>query len=348
MTDKKNTEFIDDIANEAAEWFLKLQANDLSETEYLKWQKWHMENDANKQAFSKAEDCWNALDNITDVTLESLKAEQNIIPLSSAKSGRRRFMPHNIKRHIKLAGSIAAALVIALSIGLSYQDFIAVSPDATTYQTARAEHKVINLDDGSKISLGARSIVNVDYSPMARRITLVRGEAVFDVSKDKTRPFIVKTGNGTVTAIGTKFNIRANDKNIIVTVLEGVVEVNPYLANDNIDRAPLPRVGAGKAVSYRSDGFISEVVKSNVEAAVSWERGLLIRVNTPLANVIEDVNRYSSREIIIGDPALNDIRFTGTVLNDGIDNWLRGLSIAYPIKVLDSGHNAILLLKKTE
>jgi len=344
MRNIKNTEFIDDIANEAAEWFLKLQGDDLSETEYLKWQTWHMATDANRQAFSKAENCWNALDNITDVTLESLKAEQNIIPLSSAKSGSRRFMSHNIK----WVAGIAACLVIALSIGLSYQSFITVSPDATTYQTARTEHKTINLDDGSKISLGARSIINVNYSPMARRITLVRGEAIFDVSKDKARPFIVKTGNGTVTAIGTKFNIHATNKNIIVTVLEGIVEVNPYLANDNAEKAPLPRVAAGKSVSYGRDGSISEIVESNVDAAVSWERGLLVRVNTPLASVIEDVNRYSSREIIIGDPALNNIRFTGTVLNDGIDNWLRGLSIAYPIKVLDSGHNAILLLKKTE
>ncbi len=347
MRNIKNTEFIDDIANEAAEWFLKLQSGNLSETEYLKWQQWHMASDANRQAFSRAEDCWNALDNITGVTIEDLKTEQNIIPLSSTKREPRRFMPHRIKRNIKWAASIAAGIVIALSIGLSYQNFRTTSPDATTYQTARAEHKIINLDDGSKISLGARSIVNVDYSPMARRITLVRGEAVFDVSKDKARPFIVKTGNGTVTAIGTKFNIHTNDKNVIVTVLEGIVEVNPYLANDNI-KAPLPRVAAGKAVSYRSDGFISEVVESNVEAAVSWERGLLVRVDTPLASVIEDVNRYSSREIIIGDPALNDIRFTGTVLNDGIDNWLRGLVVAYPIKVLDSGHDAILLLKKTE
>jgi len=347
MNSKKDTAYTDDIAHEAAEWFLKLQGTDLSEADYLEWQAWLAKSDANGQAFTKAENCWHALDNISDLSLESLETNQE----SPASSMARDVSGQNLRaipRTVHWMAGLAATIVIALTIGLSYQNFKATSPGATTYQTARAEHKVIDLDDGSKISLGGRSIVNVNYNKTARHITLVRGEAVFDVFKDKTRPFIVKTGNGTVTAIGTKFNIHANDNNVIVTVLEGIVEVNPYLAKDSAPDTPLPRIRAGKAVSYQSDGFISDITETNVDAVVSWEQGLLVRVDTSLASVIEDVNRYSSREIIIGDPALNDIRFTGTVLSDGIDNWLRGLSVAYPIKVLDSGHDAILLLKKTE
>ncbi len=326
MTNKKNIILADDPTGEAAAWFIKLRDDDLPESEYLAWQKWLADNDTNANAFVDAERCWEELDNIQNPPWP----EKN----SRTTTLMRRIMP------------IAAAIMVALSIGFFVQQNISSPIATTTYQTARSEHKNIELEDGSKITLGARSIVNVNYTDEQRNITLVRGEAVFSVAKNKARPFVVQVGKGTVTAVGTKFNIHSNNQDVTVTVLEGIVEVNPLLTNENISPAALPRVSAGKAVSYDYNGRISDVKPINVDAATSWEKGLLVRVNTPLASVIADVNRYSSREIIIGDPSLNYISFTGTVLNDGIDNWLRGLSVAYPIKVLDSGHDAILLLKK--
>ncbi len=327
MKNNDNIKVANNPVNEAVEWFIKLQDDDLSEANYLEWQDWLAKNEANKKAFARAEICWKDLGDVTDLPWAKDTSKNNISLL-------RRFAP------------IAASILIILSIGVFIQQYVLTPMATTTYQTARAEHKNILLDDGSNITLGARSIVNVNYSDAERHITLVRGEAFFDVAKNKERPFIVKVGKGTVTAIGTKFNIHSSTQDVTVTVLEGIVEVNPDLTdNDFVDTA-FPRVTAGKAISYHDNGFVSDIIATNLEAATSWEKGLLVRVNTSLANVIEDVNRYSSREIIIGDPSLNDIRFTGTVLNDGIDNWLRGLSVAYPIKVLDSGHDAILLLKK--
>jgi len=340
MKNENTINFTDDPVNEAAEWFIRLRDNTMSEEDYLQWQTWLAKSEANMTAFAKAEKCWNELEHITDLPWPLLPEESNGAKARHRVSPLRRFWP--------LAASIAATVVIILSFAVAYHFNYFSAPKATTYQTARAEHKSITLEDGSKIFLGARTIVNVNYSKMARHITLVRGEAVFDVAKNKQRPFIVKTGNGTVTAVGTKFNIHESHQNVIVTVIEGIVEVNPFIDRQKSAASPLPRVSAGKAISYLPDGYITKAAATNVDAATSWEKGLLVRVDTSLASVIEDVNRYSSREIIIGDPALNNIRFTGTVLNDGIDNWLRGLSVAYPIKVLDTGHDAILLLKKTE
>ncbi len=338
-----NIKYTDTAVNEAAEWFIRLQDEAISDTCYKEWQEWLASSHENRNAFERAEKCWDILDNIAELPTITAITEKNDISNVRKLNPLRRIMP--------MVGSIAAAVTIIFSAGLFYQQNYLSAPETTTYQTARAEHKLITLDDGSKINLAARSIVNVNYTDKERNITLVRGEAVFDVAKNKHRPFIVKTRKGTATAVGTKFNIHSSDLNVTVTVLEGIVEVNPITDNNSLSAKPLPqyltRITAGEAISYEDNGHISEVIKSNIDVATSWEKGLLVRVDTPLSSVIEDVNRYSSREIIIGDAALNDIRFTGTVLNDGIDNWLRGLSVAYPIKVLDSGHDAILLLKKT-
>lgn len=334
MKNIENKNLSDDCVSQAADWFIRLQDDDLSEADYLAWQDWLAESPANKNAFARAENCWSDLDYVTDP------------PFKDFSGKAQKSQSQGLTRRLGPLAAIAAAIVIILSLGFYLQNVITPTPVETTYQTARAEHRTIQLEDGSSISLGGHSIVNVNYSKQTRRITLVRGEAIFEVTKNKARPFIVHVGNGTVTAIGTKFNILSSGDNVTVTVLEGIVEVNPN--HEDIKPAPasLSRVSAGKTVSYHEDGYLSEIMVTNVEAATSWEKGLLVRVNTPLANVIEDVNRYSRREIIIGDPSLKKIQFTGTVLNDGIDNWLRGLSVAYPIKVLDSGHDAILLLKK--
>ncbi len=331
MTNKDNSKLTDETAHEAAAWFIRLRDEDLTEAEFQEWQDWLAMNSANGKAFAKAENCWAEMDNIPELPQIQPRPKKDDKHTTGLL---RRFAP------------IAATILVILSVGFFIQNSLIVPVVTTTYQTARAEHKTIQLDDGSAINLGGRSIVNIDYSDSQRHVTLVRGEAVFDVAKNKTRPFIVQVGKGTVTAIGTKFNIHSTGKDVTVTVLEGIVEVNPDLSDTNHAITPLPRVSAGKAVSYHDNGDISEVVTTNIEAAISWEKGLLVRVDTPLAKIIEDVNRYSPREIIIGDASLNNIRFTGTVLNDGIDNWLRGLSVAYPIKVLDSGQDAILLLKK--
>ena len=318
---------------EAAEWFIRLHDDNLSEAEYLEWQEWLAKSPANKKAFSRAEDCWKTLDDVTDLPWPRKKPDP-------ALSLFRRFVP------LAPLAALAATLLLTLSVNLFLQSDNNIPLTATTYQTALSEHKNITLEDGSIITLGARSIINVKYSKIRRQITLVRGEAIFDVAKNKQRPFVVKAGKGTVTAIGTIFNIHSGNQGVTVTVLEGIVEVNPALSSERTKGSFHSRVVAGKAVSYHDDGNISDIVATNVEAAISWKQGLLVHVDTPLADVIEDVNRYSAREIIIGDAALSHISYTGTVLSDGIDNWLRGLSVAYPIKVLDSGHNAILLLQK--
>ena len=315
---------------EAAKWFIRLHDDNLSETAYLEWQEWLAKSPANSKAFARAEDCWKKMDDITDLPWPRKKPRP-------ASGMIRRFGP---------LAALAATLLLTLSVNLFLQSNNTIPLATTTYQTARSEHKNITLEDGSIITLGARSIINVKYSKTRRQITLVRGEAVFDVAKNKQRPFVVKAGKGTVTAIGTIFNIHSGNQGVTVTVLEGIVEVNPARSSKPTKGSFHSRVVAGKAVSYHDDGNISDIVATNVEAATSWKQGLLVHVATPLADVIEDVNRYSAREIIIGDAALSNISYTGTVLSDGIDNWLRGLSVAYPIKVLDSGHNAILLLQK--
>ena len=248
-----DTKTTGDCTSEAAEWFIKLQDANLSEEEYLTWQNWLTESPANKEAFARAEDCWSDLDHITD------------LPFTDFSGGAPKPHGQNLSKHLGPFAAIAATIMIVLSLGFYVQNIVPPVPEATSYQTERAEHKTILLKDGSTISLGGHSIVNVNFSEQNRRVTLVRGEAVFEVAKNKARPFIVHVGKGTVTAIGTKFNILSSGQNVTVTVLEGIVEINPDYGDKKPEPTPLPRVPAGQAVSYHENGYLSEIIPTNVE-----------------------------------------------------------------------------------
>src|SRR4029077_19161785 len=87
------------------------------------------------------------------------------------------------------------------------------------------ERSLLVLADGSKVTLNTASAVHADYTGPERRVTLVRGEAFFDVAKDHTRPFVVSAGSRNVIAVGTAFDVRLQDRRVRVTLVEGKVRV---------------------------------------------------------------------------------------------------------------------------
>jgi transmembrane sensor len=75
------------------------------------------------------------------------------------------------------------------------------------YSTVLGEHKPVTLSDGSKVELNSDSSISVTFSPLARLVELTRGEALFDVNHENTRPFRVKSGRSIIEDIGTAFDV---------------------------------------------------------------------------------------------------------------------------------------------
>jgi transmembrane sensor len=106
------------------------------------------------------------------------------------------------------------------------------SDQIRSYSTGPSEHRLIELPDGSSVTLGARTELSTHYTASRRVIFLERGEAWFAVAHNPTRPFTVLAGGGAITAIGTQFDVRreldaAGADRVIVTVDNGTVEVGP-------------------------------------------------------------------------------------------------------------------------
>lgn len=187
-----------------------------------------------------------------------------------------------------------------------------------SYETGIGETRVVPLEDGSLVTLNTQSKVTVAYSAQRRDISLAAGEALFDVAKDKERPFVVLAGGMQVRAVGTSFTVRlVPNEPVQVLVREGVVEVK----RPDVPTAPPVRVAAGSQALAPDDAPIvaASLTKSEVDKALAWRIGRIVFEGETLRKAVADFARYSDTRIVIDDPAVSNMTITGLfVSNDPV------------------------------
>src|SRR6202020_2602328 len=120
------------------------------------------------------------------------------------------------------------------------------------FETEIGENRRVTLADGSVISLGGNTRIEVALSEKVRAIELTRGEALFKVAKDSARPFKVRAGDATIIAVGTEFNVERDSDRDVVSVTEGQVVVKavvgllPVLLNEFKPKLRSVHVDAGQ------------------------------------------------------------------------------------------------------
>jgi transmembrane sensor len=190
-----------------------------------------------------------------------------------------------------------------------------------------------------------------------RLVNLVRGEAIFDVEKDATRPLRVVSGNVAVQAVGTRFVVYRQPQRTVVTVVEGRVLVSPAGRAESSSRTNTDAVrtgaearpgaggaaggqvglDAGQRVTIATDGTVAEPATADVDSATSWTRGRLVFDAETLDTVVAELNRYSTQRLVIADAALGRRRITGVFKLDDPDAFLALLADLDDIRVERSG-----------
>jgi transmembrane sensor len=243
-------------------------------------------------------------------------------------------------------GALAAAILVLCLVSPFRFALYGGSGAQTVYQTGVGGLKEVHLPDGSSITLGAETRLYVAFSAQRREVTLEAGQAWFHVAHNPRWPFVVTAGEATITDAGTAFCVTRDPDRVVVAVTEGVVEVSsrspPAAAPENhprmVTRSPMQpiRVSRGEELTFGEDGAPSPVRPADLRAATSWTHGRLIFDDQSLRYVIETVDRYSSRRIVVSSSAGN-LRFTGIVFNNQIEDWLHSLTVIFPVSVDERG-----------
>jgi transmembrane sensor len=306
------------IEHAAAEWWARLRDPALPDQALAQWTTWLEADPRHAAAFDRA--CAMAEE------AAALKGDQRADLLA-------RFAPPSMaaprrapRTLLALAAGLAAVVVLGGGLFLAYRH----GPEAPqVYASERAGHRDIDLPDGSSIELGGATSITARYGHDIRAIDLDAGEAFFRVAHAE-RPFVVTAGPLRIRDLGTAFNVRRTGDRVTVAVTEGRVRVSP--AADSSDGGTV-ELGAGREVSFDPETKAMRILDIDPVAATAWREHRLEFVNEPLASVLDNVNRYSSRPIRLTDPALARLTFTGTVQVDTIDSWVAALPRVFPVRV---------------
>lgn len=212
-----------------------------------------------------------------------------------------------------------------------------------------ARPDLYELADGTVVELNADALLSVSYTEGRRDIRLIRGEAHFTVAHDAGRPFYVRAGAVEVQAVGTAFAVEANGRAADVLVTEGRVGIVRF-AVANGQSGPLLVAAGGRVLVQYEDGDAIPAVEmlSKMEMAhrLQWRGPKLRLAGAPLAEVVKRLNQMNRVQLAIGDPALADLRFSGTFQADNVEGFVRVLAGNYEIKAEETIHETIVLRHK--
>lgn len=308
-------EIHDDPASAAATWFARLQGDDVSSKDRQDFQRWLDADARHGDAWEDLNGTWNALSGLeNDPALAALRADA----LSVDDMRPRRFSRRNL--------GLAAASLVAMAGGavlgrrLFSDKAAAPAADEPVFTTAVGERSTFRLADNSVVTLSTDSAVRVNHWGKERRLTLLRGQAFFQVAKDKTRPFIVSAGDKSVTAVGTAFDVRLEPGKLSVTLVEGRVRIAG--ASPKGQRKVEMDAGSRFVAADPADWTIAAVDTAK-EAA--WLQGRLVFDGEPLSSVVAEMNRFSERKLALADPALGATPVSGVFKTGQVDAFVAAL-----------------------
>ena len=319
-----------EIEADAASWLTVMGREQVSEAEIAEFHRWMKQSDRHRAAFNELSDLWD--------DLAILQELDDIAESAIAISGSRR--PRWPKR--VLFSAAAAMLLVVFAASMMYLEYLDNLEQQGTFITAVGEQHTLTLSDGSTLQLNTDSHVEVDFSRKERVIQLLRGEAYFDVAKNRQRPFYVYVGDGVVRAVGTAFTVRLrSDDEVEVTVEEGRVALAsfepPGSAEPSIKPArqqALAELTAGQSAVFGNQvEQIAQMQAPELNRKLAWRQGMLAYVDEPLLHVVNDVSRYTDITITISDPALRNRPIAGYFRVGEVDALFDSLELTFGLNV---------------
>ncbi len=262
----------------------------------------------------------------------------------------------------RLRSAIAALLSIIITGGVVW---FGMDWQPTSYSTPIGEQRSVQLPDGSRVDLDGDSNVRTNFTPHERILELVSGEALFHVTKDASRPFVVHVGAARVRAVGTEFDVNRTTLRTVVTVVEGRVAVfapaaltkhlNAFSSGHDDTHSDIAgrrstslvsgtEVDAGQQTTITRD-TVAVPQAVDTAAATAWTRSVLVFSSTPLSEVADEINRFDSRRLVIASPELADVPVTGTFRAfdpDSLSNLVRLLRAQPGIEVFEKRDQIIV------
>jgi transmembrane sensor len=318
---------------EAIEVWTRRQSGTWSEADEQLLQTWLAATAEHREAYEKVGRAWDKAGDLKRCLTRDLHREDE-------HAGQRSIAP---ARFGGVAGIAIAACLALLALGVGFGFWPSASRwwsgSEINLVSAKGQTESFTLEDGTQVWLDADSQLRVRIGHYNRKASLVRGEALINVTHDPERPFEVTLGIGRIQDLGTRFDIEALPDSSRIEVLEGRVGVlTPQ------GRALLV---AGQSSGYDRSGNLQAVRSFNATAA-QWSQGQRHFDREPLGDVLERLTRYHATTFVYTDPNLRNLRVSGTFRTSDQTLFLRTLAGALPIEVKYLGPSRVEIANRAD
>ena len=303
------------IDNQAFEWVARRYARGLTSVECVTFDAWYAADPRHQGAYARAMAIHNAISLATVAQSFSPELPKAVEPSATP---RREFLKY---------GALAAG--VAATVGAA--GFSALFGDKVLV-TAKGEFRKVPLQDKSVATINSGSRIEVEFTRDQRKINLQKGEAWFEVAKDKSKPFIVESGDARIRAVGTAFAVRRYAHGTEVLVTEGTVEV---WSKERTAQRHLLAAGERAFLAQEASAIAVTRQPSEVSRKLAWREGNLILKNQTLSDAVADFNRYSPKTIVIADATLANKRLFGQYKLDAPELFANDVStvLAVPVRI---------------
>lgn len=243
-------------------------------------------------------------------------------------------------RFVPWGATMAATLVLAVVVTIYFSRNNAVV-------TGVGQQRIQLLEDGTRVVLNTDTRIEVHYDERARRVRLIRGEAWFDVAKRPTWPFLVSVDGQEIRALGTSFIVRHDDtQGLSITLVEGQISVAPTAGRDKAALRDAQILAPGERLVI-SRNHARTVDRPELTRITAWEHGRVEFEETPLATAVNEMNRYSTKHVAIGDANVAELRIGGVFHAGDSEEFVRIVTAALGLRA-DREGGEIVLSQSTE
>ncbi|MCB5190926.1 FecR family protein [Methylobacillus arboreus] len=299
------------IIEQAARWHAHIQSGEASAAEQSEFEQWRQADARHAEAYARMQKLWSRFE-------------------GAQQAPARAALDAALKPVARKRGRPAAKLALLLTI-LAAGGLVSQTPPGrfmmADYSTSIGEQRIIELADNSRVTLDSHSAVDIDFSTGQRHLRLLQGKILVEVAKDKNRPFIVETGEGTARALGTQYLVRRQKKATQVTVIESSVEACAANASK-----PCVTMQPGDSVLLQNQ-MVGPIETVDIEAVTAWTRFRLVADDMPLADVLRDVQRYHRGHLHFNDQAIESVRVSGVFALDDTAHTLKVLADTTPVRI---------------
>ena len=329
------------IEQKAAEWTLRIDRG-LTASEQDAYMQWLADDPLHGRAMADYQWGWDEFDRLAGLqTTRHAEVDPDLLKSPVVRNPHlsvfRRFWP-----------LLAVAAVFAFMVFRPESQIPVVPATQDTLANLPPRIRVVTLEDGSRVHLNHGATISTDFNQRERRVSLLSGEANFQVTHDPQRPFTVEVGGVSFQAVGTAFNLKRSSSSVAVIVTEGRVRIGEKGADLETSNSPLLEPGQRGIVDLDlSDGTPAVQVVTlesvEIERELAWQPRLLDFEAVALPSIVEAFNRANHVKLVIDDPTLDELVLSSAFWSDNVEGFVRLMQSSFSLRAEWQDDDTIVL-----